>query len=397
LPLIRRTSPQRPKKKQTIDHTLSANNELSRKGGTIVKYVRKLKSYFTGAIILSAVFGAVAAQASMQPGFAFGNPEKNDPCLRCHSSMTAVGEKSYVDPVRFSQSMHARIGCATCHDSIGATHPDGSRTPIKTACVDCHQTIAEEYSRSMHVKNASCTGCHDPHTVLTLAEVSGAEVKRQCANCHTKTKMSASHSRWLPQADLHLATIPCITCHIESKELMVTINVVKRHGGSVDDGLKPVSHGELKKLARGGNIESLIDTNVDGTVSLSELRSFNFNPLYSEYCLAGVMTPSKISHDFKILNSRWDCTACHAKGPSTIQSSTVAFPTEDGSYKFMTVEKGAVIEALNGIPDFYLMGATRSDLMSKLGLVILGGGMVMPVGHGMLRFLTRKNREGKGH
>lgn len=380
----------------TTDNGMDHLNSNHEKEGIIVK-PGKLQTVIIVAAILCSAFWAASAQAVGQPGFSFGNPSMNDPCLRCHSSMAAVGEKSYVDPLKFSKTMHARIGCSTCHDSIGAAHPDGNRSPIKTACVDCHQVIGEEYSKSAHVKNASCGGCHDAHTVLNLTEVSGAEVKRQCAGCHTQAKMSASHSRWLPQADLHLATIPCITCHIESSELMVTINIVKRHGGTAEEGLKPVSHGELKKLARGGDIKTLIDSNGDGTASLSELRSFNFNPLYSEYCLAGVMTPNKIKHDFKVINSRWDCTYCHAKGPSSLQASTFVYPTEDGSYKRMNVERGAVIEALNGIPDFYLMGATRSDIMNKLGLAILGGGMVMPIGHGTLRYLTRRNREGKGH
>lgn len=362
-----------------------------------MKFIGKRYLNIIGALGIGAVMLATGANASSQPGFNFGTLEKNSPCLRCHSSMAAVGEKCYVDPIKFSQTMHAKIGCVTCHDAIGNVHPDGSSSPISTSCMDCHQDIAEQYASSAHVKNTSCGGCHDPHTVLSLAEVSGADVKRQCSGCHKENKMTASHARWLPQAELHLATIPCISCHIESKELIVTLNIVKRHGGKMSDGLQPVSHAELKKLARGGNILSLIDSNGDNTVSLSELRGFNFNPLYSDYCLAGVMTPSQISHDFKIINNRWDCTYCHAKGPGSLQSSSLALPTEDGSYTRMPVEKGAVIEALNGIPDFYMMGATRSDIMNKIGLAILGGGMVMPVGHGMLRFLTRRNRQGKGH
>jgi hypothetical protein len=58
----------------------------------------------------------------------------------------------------------------------------------------------------------------------------------------------------------------------------------------------------------------------------------------------------------------------------------------------VAVEKGAVLDALNALPDFYLMGSTRNALLNKVGLVIIAGGMVMPLGHGFLRFLSRKNR-----
>ena len=40
-----------------------------------------------------------------------------------------------------------------------------------------------------------------------------------------------------------------------------------------------------------------------------------------------------------------------------------------------------------------MVGVTRSKTVDYLGLVIIAGGMVMPIGHGTLRFLTRKNRK----
>jgi hypothetical protein len=75
-----------------------------------------------------------------------------------------------------------------------------------------------------------------------------------------------------------------------------------------------------------------------------------------------------------------------------MQTSVLAFPQEDGSYTRLPVEKGAVLDALYGTPDFYMMGATRNASMNILGLIIIACGLVMPVGHGLLRFLTRKNR-----
>jgi hypothetical protein len=80
-----------------------------------------------------------------------------------------------------------------------------------------------------------------------------------------------------------------------------------------------------------------------------------------------------------------------------MQTSYIAFPEQDGSYIRLAVEKGAVLDVLNGTPDFYMMGATRSKWLNIAGLMIIFGGMVMPIGHGTIRFLTRKNREGKGH
>jgi hypothetical protein len=40
-----------------------------------------------------------------------------------------------------------------------------------------------------------------------------------------------------------------------------------------------------------------------------------------------------------------------------------------------------------------MIGSTRNTALNLAGVLILAGGLVMPVGHGLLRFLTRKNRK----
>ena len=59
----------------------------------------------------------------------------------------------------------------------------------------------------------------------------------------------------------------------------------------------------------------------------------------------------------------------------------------------MAVEKGAILDILFGTPDFYMLGTTRSTALNIVGALIIAGGMMMPIGHGTLRFLTRKNRK----
>lgn len=370
--------------------------ERSEEGTTVKAAIHTIgKTIITGILGLATCTGL--SQASPGPGFSFGSPDKNSSCLRCHSSVAAVGKKHYVDPLKFSRSTHARIGCATCHDGIGSNHPDGKPSRISTSCLDCHKEIGAEYANSDHFKNAACGSCHNPHSVLTLSEINSEEVIKQCAGCHKPEIMWSIHSRWLPQSELHLETIPCITCHTESRELVVTISIVRKHRPHEEKGIEPASHAALKKLVQGGDIRRIIDKDGDQSVSIAELKNFNNNPLYEEYCLAGVMTPSQISHSFKIINNRWDCTYCHAKGPGAVTSSSIALPLDDGSVTSIPVEKGAILESLNSIPDMYLMGSSRNEMMNYVGLAIIGGGMVMPIGHGTLRFLTRRNRNRKEH
>jgi hypothetical protein len=148
-------------------------------------------------------------------------------------------------------------------------------------------------------------------------------------------------------------------------------------------------------MAGDKSIESLIDRNEDNYISLAELRLFNLDPEITTLRLQGMITPETVTHDFRILENRWDCSFCHASGPTARQTSFVTLAQEDGSYRRIAAEKGAVMDALYGTPDFYMVGATRSKTLDYLGMVIIAGGMVMPIGHGTMRFLTRKNRQRK--
>jgi hypothetical protein len=177
--------------------------------------------------------------------------------------------------------------------------------------------------------------------------------------------------------------------------VVITWYLVKQKKAYGDFVLVPPE--ELNKLAGEEDVTRLIDADGDGVVTLDELKAFNRNRDYRDLHMVGMMTPEKVSHDFQILDNRWDCTFCHASGPEAMQVSFVAFPRPDGSMERIDVEKGAVLDALYGTPNFYMMGATRNKTMNIIGALIIAGGLVMPIGHGTMRFLTRKNRQGGGH
>ena len=332
--------------------------------------------------------------ASSSPGYSYGDQTgKNGACLSCHADTAKVKGTRYIDPAKYAHTNHSRIGCLACHDEVTGGHGGSGRTTGKTSCVVCHGDINVEYSRSSHAGNATCNGCHNPHRVNSPNEISGQDMNRMCSSCHDIYSVSASHGKWLPQADLHITMLPCITCHTGSKNYVINLYIVKRSTEERSGKFDLASHGELRKLAEGRDIISLIDTNGDGYVSLAELRNFNRNPQYKDLHLYGMMIPEQVTHSFQILDNRRDCTFCHASGPGAMQTSIIAVPEANGTFRKVAVEKGAVLDALYATPHFYMMGGTRNATLNKIGLVILAGGLVMPVGHGFLRFLTRKIRK----
>jgi predicted CXXCH cytochrome family protein len=327
------------------------------------------------------------------PDYSYGGTAgKNGNCLDCHGDAGKVGNSYVIDPVRYGHTNHARIGCPACHDSTAGGHPAVKGAAGKSDCRECHGDIGVEYAASSHIGNAGCNGCHNPHRVNTPGEISGHDVNRMCAHCHDTYAITAYHAKWLPQAELHIEMLPCITCHTGSRNYVINLYIIKRQEESTLGKFDLASYDELSRLAGGKNVLTLIDTNGDNYISLAELRDFNRNPAYRDLRLQGMMTPEKVTHSFQILDNRRDCSFCHASGPGTMQTSFLALPAKDGTFQRFAVEKGAVLAALSVTPDFYMMGKTRNSSLNKIGLLILAGGMVMPVGHGFLRLLSRNIR-----
>ncbi len=317
---------------------------------------------------------------------------ENSACLECHGDAAAVGESLVIEALSFDNTAHGELGCHICHASISDGHPDDGLTPSRTSCVECHDPISQEYAASLHAGKASCSDCHTPHRALGPTAVSGHDMNRQCLTCHDHADMLDKHGEWLPQADLHVSMLPCITCHSSSDQYVISLYIIKRHGNMLSGGYELASFDELSVQSNGRPIEQLVDRNADGYVSLAELRMFNLDPENKQLRLQGMITPEGVSHNFRTQDDRWDCSFCHASGPAARQVSFLSLAEPDGSYKRVPVEKGAVLDALYGTPDFYMVGSTRSTALNYVGLVILAGGLVMPIGHGTLRILTRKNR-----
>ncbi|MBJ6726565.1 cytochrome c3 family protein [Geomesophilobacter sediminis] len=332
------------------------------------------------------------------PGIATA-AESNRDCLGCHGKSSIVkgdqGSYLYINPQQYGATSHAKIGCPSCHVSVSAAHPTDGIRPSRASCQECHGDVMAEYGAIRHAKKAGCSDCHDPHAVKTSASSSGADVNRPCARCHQRPTMIAVHSKWLPQTNLHMEALPCIACHTGSKDYIINLYVESKVGVSGDFWLAPLT--DLRRIGGKSDPAALVDRNGDGRVSLEELRQFNLWAKDKGLRVNAMMMPKVMTHTFQTLQNRFDCSFCHASGNKGNQESFVCLPQPDGRYAQIPVQRGAVLELIYGTPDFYMMGATRSKALSIIGGLIVVGGMMMPIGHGTLRFLSRKNRQHHDH
>ncbi|MHB8765540.1 MAG: cytochrome c3 family protein [Deferrisomatales bacterium] len=341
------------------------------------------------------IWAAALVAATLGMGGAAGAMESED-CQGCHGDPSIVKEGGghlYIDGVRYGKTAHADVGCTSCHEAVGDGHPEDGVRPSRASCGDCHDEAEAQYQAGVHADMAGCTDCHNPHEVKPAEVVSGTELNRMCAKCHDLGDVAASHGKWLLQAELHLEAVPCITCHTGAKGYVIAFyleSVEERPGR--DARVKLATHEELRGAAGTDAVERLVDTDADGSISLQELQELNREARKKGLRLWGMMVPDEVSHSYSTIDNRWDCTFCHASGSAAAQVSYLSVPQPDGRQRRFEVERGAVLDALYGTPDFYMVGTTRNDTLSWIGLLIIAGGLAMPLGHGTLRLLTMKNR-----
>ena len=376
------------KNREPLNNQLSPLKQIRNQGEGVEAmhmYYRALWMFLT-VFMLSTATGSAAL------------PE-NEKCIDCHGRReikSPPGMKVYIDPVKFAGTSHSIVGCTSCHDRVSPGHPGEGFAPSRATCGDCHGPVYEEYAQSLHGSKAGCNDCHNPHEVKLPMFMSSEDINSKCARCHDTRKTIQSHSKWLPQADLHIDSLLCITCHTGSKDYVITMSIETRQPGSGND-FKTASFEVLAKMMDGKDISRVIDLNGDNLISLKELREFNHHLRGKNMRLWGMMTPEVVTHSYQILNNRWDCSFCHASGPKAMQKSFIAFPDKNGGYTRIPVESGAILDILYGTPDFYMLGTTRSSALNIVGALIIVAGLSFPVVHGFFRFLTRKNRKENDH
>ena len=315
-----------------------------------------------------------------------------DECLDCHGDRDLVGAAWHISDEGFQQTVHSELGCQICHEGIAKGHPQQESIADAIRCHACHDAIAEAYQLSPHADKATCRDCHDPHLVSDVGSQTAATMNQTCHICHPEDETVSTHDLWLPQATLHISALPCVTCHMSTPGYEIVLSIEKQQGQGGSKSYRQIDYDELARNSATEPDMALIDLDKDQHLSLAELNGFRNGLERSRLRLRATLVPAQVSHRLMTLDDRYDCTFCHASGRKTVQSGYLMLPAESGSPHMIPIARDALLDALYGNRDLYITGITRSASLDILGLIIICGGLIMPVGHGTIRFLTRKNR-----
>ncbi len=167
------------------------------------------------AMLLCAV--AIAQAAAAKPATAAAAATKAAPtkvltdqdCLSCHNlkasaKLQARPVSVYVNAETYQPSVHAKLGCVSCHSDIHAFPHPNSVKPV--SCAGCHASQTAAYAGSVHAiaKNGTkqrfpaCLDCHgNPHgmraTTDPKSRVYPLNLPGTCGSCHGNPEIAKKY------------------------------------------------------------------------------------------------------------------------------------------------------------------------------------------------------------
>lgn len=341
-------------------------------------------------------------------------------CILCHSAKdlrSSRGEIRFIDPTRFSGSVHGKIGftCTSCHEGITSINPDKRiphRVGIEPKCPECHQKENQAYSKSRHaqVSKKICYSCHNPHYSISFRQMSGRDRQKICLKCHEST---GTH-KWLPQKDLHFNYLECTSCHDLNAEIGMVVSIVDRNNPLPD---QTVDYARLAPFIGSGKPGLIETVDQDKNGMLSELEISSFMRKVREKGIPGASLQIRIlvlrpAHNFTNRGEETrDCSLCHSRNAKFYSKLFLEIPEKDGELRTVPLERQ--ILALRGegsfLRNFYLLGESKiraedlRDLLTQvrrigfkwldlIGVFVIIMVLAAIAFHAMLMFLTRKLR-----
>ena len=130
----------------------------------------------------------------------------NSECMDCHEAGFKARKKGQpkewvgVRPKVFAKSVHGKLNCVDCHNTLKET-PHASRLP-PAQCASCHEKPAAQFAASIHglsqklgnTEAASCTTCHGSHDMVPVKQADSPVFKlnlpKTCGTCHDDPKLA---------------------------------------------------------------------------------------------------------------------------------------------------------------------------------------------------------------
>ncbi len=324
-------------------------------------------------------------------------------CKKCHADKhSAVRESIHFKLI--SEGNNKAPGCTDCHGfhNVGpkATYETLSGVP----CKGCHEDVFKRYQKSVHglakAKGHTgaplCSSCHFAHEVKISAM--NERIKTACLGCHKEAE--AKHEKWLPNAGLHLSAVACAACHSPNTAKGIQLRLYDQNTD------KPFTEEQVAKLL-GAEYQAILQRiSAHGGEGLESdelwdiVRKLNDKGTNAKVTFLGRMDVSDGAESHQLAlkkNAVRDCEQCHTSESEFFKSVTVAVVKADGrlqNFKAKPEVLGSVFSVVS-LKQFYVLGSTRLKALDWIGILMVFGGLSVPLAHITLRVLTSPIREAK--
>ena len=315
----------------------------------------------------------------------------SETCGRCHLEK-AVKQKDSIHAVLLAKGDQRAPGCSDCHGAHQVGPAALADTLDGVPCRKCHKEIYDAFRTSVHgmAKRTGtthpplCAACHNAHDVKPA--MASRSPRDMCLACHPS--FEADHGQRLPNPKAHLEMVACTACHVpldykRSIYLRLTDGAT---GKLLDDTevmaqlkaagvtAKQIGPKELWQLYRDLNASRAV--NIAVAVSMDDRLNAHY------------LAPKDIAIK--------QCEACHSADSSFFKIAAVATAGPDGREVLHDVDPKVLGSAYGAIllKRFYVMSGTRLTVMDYAGVMIILGGIAVPVLHGAARLMTRRLRAG---
>ncbi len=155
----------------------------------------------------------------------------NDDCLACHADAglkSAKGKSLYVSKKKFAASVHGGASCVDCHaDLAKATEFPHPARLAPAACASCHDSVGASHPFHPRIERSlkgdgepetDCASCHGSHDVVAVKSKAfpfgGPHQVASCTSCHGDVGpqfLGSEHGKALAR---NVQGAPdCLTCH----------------------------------------------------------------------------------------------------------------------------------------------------------------------------------------
>lgn len=344
---------------------------------------------------------------SSHPVKTFGSSREHsikvsEACRKCHADK----QKAVNESIHFKLISEGNLEAPVCTDCHGF-HTVGPKATYETMsgvpCKKCHDAIFGIYAKSVHGlaktngehRAPICSSCHFAHDV-SIANMAD-RIKNACLGCHKGVE--TVHEKWLPNSGLHLSVVACAACHSPNSGRGISLRLYDQNTG------KPFTEEQIIKLL-GTKYQGLSDKmsahgeGINSDDLWSIVSQLNEKGAQAKVTFLGRMQVNEGSESHMLSlkkNALRECESCHTSGSNFFKSVTVAIVKADGrltEYKVRPEVLGSVMSVAS-LRHFYVLGSTRLKVLDWIGVLMIFGGMSVPILHIVVRILTSPIREAK--